>query len=125
MFEVVETIGEATNGFEEMGSGFEGLDTGRVEDECAVAVGDGVGSAAGGTISGGAVEETLGEEGLRGGAATFKDLSEEADRLGGEASVESGEGSSSAAEEELYVAEEGGSGVCFGGCGRKHRKTRE
>lgn len=125
MFEVVKAIREATDGFEEVGSGFQCLDASGVEGECPVAIGNGVSGAAGGAEGRGAVEEALGEEGLWGRAAAVEDLCKEADGLGGEASLEGGDGGGAAAKEELHVTKEGGGGVGFRGGGRKDWKIVE
>lgn len=125
MFEVVKAIGKAMDGFEEVSPSFEGLDAGWIEGESPVTVGDGVGGAAGGAEGGGTVEEALGEEGLRGGAAAVEDFGEEADGLGGKAGIEGGESGGATSEEELYVAEEGGCGVGFGGGSRRDREIGE
>ena len=77
----MERIWEASNGFEQGSSCVEGLNAGGVEGEGAVAIGNGLGDAAGGAVCRGSVHVAFSQKCLRGGTAAVENLGEMADGL--------------------------------------------
>lgn len=110
----MQAIRQASDGFEKRGSGVEGLNAGRVERERPIAIGNGLRDPTRGPVSGSAVHIAFSEEALWSATPAVDDLAEVADGFGVETGVESGDGGSASANEELDVAEKLRYGLGFG-----------